>query len=581
AVADAEGRFRIENLPADHYISLWAYHRDHPQSFFVAAIGPHATPQPLVERQFGNSVRQTPVQVNPLKLTLRRGPRVRVRVLDQAGNPPRGGRVSLFVRLGGRKWQEDALPADGLLAWAALSTGAYRVIYVPADEGAFCLNQAVSLGNAEFETPKEVRMVLPSGGELSGRVVGEGTKKALEGVTVIWSSTLVDGDWSDAASSKAVTDRDGRFQIRALPGNGRIKLLGNAPGFFIDNHRRQTRAEPGEYRYPVDVPQEGPMAPLALEVPRGLTIRGRVTDKEGRAVPGIVVGASRDVHIRIHAATTVTDAEGGFEISGLNPRHDYQLSAIDDSRAGYTVVEGEPRQPWNESRSVEAAIVLEPTVTLTGRVLLAGDPQAGVRLKLKRHHDFKEIDGPPLGDNRRSRAFASQSTELQTVLTGADGRYSLGGLKAGDSYSIEVEPPFPAIDASWPHQSPHIPKLPANAQGEVKLPDMKLRRLNQSLAGMVVDPDGKPVSGARVSAMLRKGHTFVNRASRSGPLPWTETDAQGRFRLEQLPDEPLSLMAYIQKGGGGPIRFPARVSVELNQQDIRIVLDPSLVEEEK
>ena len=40
-------------------------------------------------------------------------------------------------------------------------------------------------------------------------------------------------------------------------------------------------------------------------------------------------------------------------------------------------------------------------------------------------------------------------------------------------------------------------------------------------------------------------------------------------------------MAYFANPKGGRIRFPAKLDVDLNQQDIRIVLDPALREEEK
>ncbi|MGH7137527.1 MAG: hypothetical protein ACREHD_17415 [Pirellulales bacterium] len=39
--------------------------------------------------------------------------------------------------------------------------------------------------------------------------------------------------------------------------------------------------------------------------------------------------------------------------------------------------------------------------------------------------------------------------------------------------------------------------------------------------------------------------------------------------------------ANMRTTGGGPIRFPAKVNAELNQHDIRIVLDPSLAKEEE
>lgn len=66
-----------------------------------------------------------------------------------------------------------------------------------------------------------------------------------------------------------------------------------------------------------------------------------------------------------------------------------------------------------------------------------------------------------------------------------------------------------------------------------------------------------------------------------GPPPWTKTDKQGRFQLAPLPDVPLEIMAYIEpKGGSQQIRFPARLKATLNQQDMRLVLDPSLAEDE-
>ncbi|HEX5445287.1 MAG TPA: carboxypeptidase-like regulatory domain-containing protein, partial [Pirellulales bacterium] len=170
---------------------------------------------------------------------------------------------------------------------------------------------------------------------------------------------------------------------------------------------------------------------------------------------------------------------------------------------------------------------------------------------------------------------------LATAVTGADGSYRLSGLKAGDRYGIEVKPPFAAVDPKWHHQMPYVASLPDDASGDVTLEDVNLLKLNQSLSGVVIDPDGKPVAGATVSAQLRDGHTSLSRTDFSAPPPWTKTDDGGRFRLSMLPEAPLMLMAYISPGGGGRIRFPARVDVDLNQQDIRIVLDPSLVEEEE
>jgi hypothetical protein len=174
-----------------------------------------------------------------------------------------------------------------------------------------------------------------------------------------------------------------------------------------------------------------------------------------------------------------------------------------------------------------------------------------------------------------------RSEEVTKTESDSNGAYRLPGLKAGDSYRVQVTSSTPVADPTWHYQSPYFPQLKDTDRGEISLPDLNLRKLTQTLSGQVVDPDGKPVSGAQIVATMRKTFTSIPRLTDNGPPPWTTTDKEGRFRLEQLPDEPLGIMAYLSSKTGTAIRFPAKTNVELNQKDIRIVLDPSLVEEDK
>ena len=110
---------------------------------------------------------------------------------------------------------------------------------------------------------------------------------------------------------------------------------------------------------------------------------------------------------------------------------------------------------------------------------------------------------------------------------------------------------------------------------ELEIPPIELKSRSAFVAGIVVDPDGKPVAGATVSAMERSGGSIS--FGRSGPPKPTDTD--GRFRINDLPSIPLQLLAYIQDPNnrkGGRIHFPARVNAEPGQTDVRIVLDPKL-----
>ncbi|HVW36573.1 MAG TPA: carboxypeptidase-like regulatory domain-containing protein, partial [Pirellulales bacterium] len=344
----------------------------------------------------------------------------------------------------------------------------------------------------------------------------------------------------------------------ALPGPVHVQIIALPEGSV---QLGAPWAEP--FQVPSDVEE---FALPTIEVAGTHKLSGRLVGAQDEPLPDVQVMAV-DGGRRYGFAKT--DAEGRFTMN-VPDGIETAIEVYSDGRGQepVTVIKQDPLvvryDVGSQTQAMEAERAKKADVGLTGRVLVGGKPLAGVRLTLSRI----------LPTTRRYQKVTS-------VETGADGGYSLTGLKAGDSYQIEVRPPFPAADPAWQHQLPYLPKLPDNAQGEVALPDLKLRKLTQALAGKVVDPDGKPVAGATVSAQLRDGFTSIPRLTRSGPPPWTETDHEGRFRLQQLPDEPLALMAYIHPKEGGEIRFPAKLNVELNQQDIRIVLDPSLAEEEE
>jgi protocatechuate 3,4-dioxygenase beta subunit len=166
---------------------------------------------------------------------------------------------------------------------------------------------------------------------------------------------------------------------------------------------------------------------------------------------------------------------------------------------------------------------------------------------------------------------------VSSTKTDEEGRYRLPGLLPGDKYQVRINSPFPAISPGWKHQSPYVVALPDDAKDEFELDAMKLVRMDQKLSGQVIDPDGNPVAGATVSANMADGR----RLSRfeDYPPPWDKSDENGRFQITHLPIESIRLMAYLPPKRGNTIEFPAHVTPELNEEDIRIILDPSLLEE--
>jgi beta-lactamase regulating signal transducer with metallopeptidase domain len=365
-------------------------------------------------------------------------------------------------------------------------------------------------------------------------------------------------------SDRVTTDESGKYMGRVLPGDVRIHIIVLPDGFvqlgapWAEPH--QVPANVDEFELPT------------IEVVGTREVTGRLIDANDQPLPNTQVLAVKGNR---RYGFGKSDAEGRFKMrvpEGVETKIQVYLE-----RRGSVPVAVVQQAPLIvryvadvREKEMETARASKPDVELTGRVLIAGEPVGGVPVLLKRGVPVFRGAGEPK---------ATRYSQVSETKTDADGKYRLSGLKAGDRYQVEIRPPFPAADPTWHYQSPYIQDLPDDAENEVALPDVKLLKLTQSIAGVVVDPDGNPVEGATVSVRLRSGE-HLNRMTESGPPPWTKSDHLGRFQLKQLPNRPLSIMAYFANPKGGRIRFPAIRNVEMNQQDIRIVLDPSLLEEE-
>jgi protocatechuate 3,4-dioxygenase beta subunit len=237
-----------------------------------------------------------------------------VRVLDAYTKVPlEGARVLLwpdwdrFDHSGGQA-------SDLVLAWDAAAK-AYATpharpgpwtlyVWAPGHRPGGLTNVRVA---AEGDASPEVVELGPAGAFAKGRVVEKSTGRPVDGATVAsyeWVQRFGDGQRASAA-----TGADGRFQLSPLIGEGfPLRVEVRAPGYV-----------PAFPEWAADgrSPDLGDVALV-----RAATIRGRVTDAEGRPRARVAVHLDArgfEGHGKGDGWDATTDDDGRFEFPGLLP----------------------------------------------------------------------------------------------------------------------------------------------------------------------------------------------------------------------------------------------------------------------
>ncbi|HEX7181544.1 MAG TPA: carboxypeptidase regulatory-like domain-containing protein [Thermoanaerobaculia bacterium] len=316
---------------------------------------------------------------------------------------------------------------------------------------------------------------------LRGRVVDAATNRPI-------GSALA---WIEGEGNAVFTTPDGTFEMTAS-GPGRLRLA--APGYISAS--LDARSLPPEVR----------LQPAA-------SVEGRVVDPSGRPV----ADARILVDPLLPSGPSVASApDGRFRLDGLPPAAALALSAR---------LEHPGRPPGPAS----TASPLSP--------LAPGEPRKGVRLVLVRgamvFGAVVTVEGrtesEAAGARVRLQPLRAGSPAVE-VTTGRDGRFLLADLPAG-RYRLDVRKAG----------------LPAPVLPEVVLPepvrDLDLGRIvlprGVTLAGVVTDPEGRPIPGAEVRA------TAIGRESAPEEPPIRATTGDdGGFRLGGLREgEPVDLRA--------------------------------------
>lgn len=557
ARTDSSGRFRIEGLGAERHHLL--------------VDGPVSPKDPI----------------SPIDLTRRREaertivvephPRLSGRVVDEAGKPVGGANVSAGEPDGPVVY---GVPPD---AWnLAMSNSEGRFVFGSVGERQAISLSAVRRGYAVGRSsadpskggsgkPAEIRIVLPKGIPVAGRVVDE-TGSPLPGAEIAVIAGRVPERWLRSLFSREEgaieglerSGPDGRFTLHLAPGPHQLgfRFAGRIPAFRTDLLVRP-ELEPLEVPLLVGVSISGKVlgsgkSPaekswVAL-LQRGAPIAGRMADEAGAFLfDGLAPGSySLQLVDRARGLQDPVEVEapaGGVVLGrkeGVERR--VRVSDAESSRPIPEVsVVAEPAgrsDGWRGSR-VGTGLEEEPGIVVVsdlepGRYLFhASAPgflpgkglevevaaeetaPAEISISLQRGRNLlgtvrdqsgKPVEGATATLDRESQEEASPLDRPPTATSDDGGELALEGLPGGDVPLVVRKDGFRTLRR-------RVPESPEGQRVELVL------EKGAKLEGVVVDEAGKGIAGATLSA---------SSAATDGEHQETESGENGTFSLEGL-----------------------------------------------
>jgi protocatechuate 3,4-dioxygenase beta subunit/uncharacterized GH25 family protein len=560
ATTGASGRFEMKNLPAGTFDLSVRAHGFAPITVPALVIpeGQGTADLGTVQLAPGGSVHGVVVDLQGEPIAdaeVRTAGADRDGLLFRGGRPGDVGAASAVTAADGSFTLEDLVPG------VALDVTATHPGYGPGGAPGVAV---------PGETP--IRIVLQPVASVSGHVLGpDGKPVAGASVALNESPRRLGGAFFQMPSRhlhEGVTDDEGAFSFTDVA-PGPFQMSASAPG----HQRAELRG--------LEVKPGQDLSGVAIQLPAGATVEGRVTSTEGKPVMDaevVVADAAVNGIAVLSPFRGETDDDGQYRIEGISPGpHTLEASASGYRRAVRDVeTAAEPRRvDFQLDRGLEisgrvvddggnpvadAGVSLfgagrEPQGTATeadGTFRLSGVEDGDYSLQaLKRGYSSgpvrkltvagAPVTGIELKLNPSEGAITGRLTglafsQLAQVRVWASSSLNLGAVDAEGSYRISHLAPGP-----WKVQAT-VPDTPLHAEGEVTLePGDSEARLDLNFGGGhtltgVVLRNGEPLAGA---ALLLSGPGQTLRAS---------ADLQGAFRFEGLADGSYELNAGTGSG---------------------------------
>jgi protocatechuate 3,4-dioxygenase beta subunit len=447
--SDADGRFEIRGVGRDRMIGL---QMDGPGfahvSLYAMARPSRTTPKPR-PRPSGKDPEMMlygPPPPPPLygatfeQIIGPSKPIVGVVRTKGTGQPAAGVNVT-GIEPTTRTWVSALTDKDGRFRMLGLpKAGVYQLRIDPRSGYEPYLTTSSTVSDTEGLKPIETTMEVSRGIIITGRLIDPATGRPVPAkhVTYVKLPTNPNDGYPGTGHSGTV---DPTFRMTVPPGEGFI--YANVRGRETPYTRARLRKEDkgkgiggtgdGEtttimlsaynaYKI-IDVPAGAEDFKVDLVMTRGLTLKGRVVDPDGKPVTGV----------RCHGLSSTwgfikTLPDATFEVHGLEPGHPRQLGFAHKERrlVGAVIIKDEDLKS-----EAPLEIRLGPPGSVKGRLVDEdGLPLAGATLSVMTV-ELNGIDNLPPG-------HGALWPDDETFTAGADGRFEVVGLKPGAKCFIGV-----------------------------------------------------------------------------------------------------------------------------------------------
>ena len=525
AVSDAQGRWRIGNLPLGGRATVQIIDSALAATNATAPVLPNDAPFIEVPPSDKDEAADKNGNLRAMPAATLSG-----RVVNPQGEPVAG--VTVMASAGSSSFnynQPNMTRTDdkGEYRLQRLEAGTYSVVLKSPDVGPLVADPEsrteIKLESGQSQTAPDQKLV-PSG-TVVVQVNDARDGKPIPNTEVVVSPTKMRAGMSFSNTGR--TDQNGKLELRVAPGQYRVILWG-ASGYITPTRNPLTGNNGEAVTVVADANQS-----VTWKLERGLTAQGRVVDEKGKVLPGVGL-YFRDAAERggLGSGISVLSSEAGAWQSTSFEEGEYKVSLSSNGFNQSPQWELVAPKTFAVPGRDNIDIVVKPIAqtSLSGRVVdTQGNGIAGVRISAKI---------TSVVDN-------SQSTLQREAFSDATGNYTVTEFPA-NARTVLLSAERAGYTAT------RVPET-QNTNQKWSASDTVLQALSAQISGRVVDANNQPQSAVQVLAP-RFGTVAVS-------------DADGAWQFDKLAPGDNEIVAIGAAGG-------AVQSVAAGENQVQLKLRP-------